>query len=315
MQSPVIDPLVVIVGPTGVGKTKLAFEVACQLDGEIISADSRLFYRGMDIGTAKPSSDMRAQICHHLIDFAEPQETVSIKIFQQKVEQCIQDIFTRQRLPILVGGTGQYIWSIVEGWSIPPQKPDVRIRSVLLDWEKEISPKEIHEKLRLIDPEAADKIDYRNIRRTLRALEVILGTGRLFSEQRRKIGANYSIKMIGITMPRPQLYQQIDLRIEQMMESGLIAEVESLLAKGLLSDLPSMSAIGYREVIEFIKGDISSDEAVQLIKRRTRQLVRRQANWFKLNDPRIHWFSSSSQLVEEVVNFIKSDKGWLCKLS
>lgn len=315
MQYPVIDPLVVIVGPTGVGKSQLSFDVARKLDGEIISADSRLFYRGMDIGTAKLSRDMQTRVPHHMIDIAEPDETIGIRIFQQKTEEIILNIQDRGHLPILVGGTGQYVNAVIQGWSIPPQKPNDELRNVLLNWIDEIGPEEMYEKLRFIDPKAASRIDYRNIRRTIRALEVIFGTGRLFSVQRVKKGSNHRIKMIGLTMPRADLYQKIDQRIEQMIDEGLLNEVQMLLDKGYSTELPAMSAIGYREVSDFLAKKISLQEAVLLIKKRTRQFVRRQANWFKQNDPNIHWFEPDSNLINAVVEFIQSSDGWISEPS
>jgi tRNA dimethylallyltransferase len=310
MQYPVNNPLVVIIGPTAVGKTRLAFEIARRLDGEIVSADSRLFYRGMDIGTAKPSLELRKMIPHHLIDFADPDESISLHVFQKKAEECIQDIISRKRLPILVGGTGQYIHAVIEGWSIPPQTSDGQLRRVLNDWTDEIGAEDVFQKLKFLDPAAAAKMDYRNRRRTVRALEVILGTGRLFSEQRKKVGTMYLIKMIGLTLPREQLYQRIDSRMEEMLENGFVEEVQKLLVKGYSTELPSMSAIGYREIADYLKKITTLDDAIILIKRRTRQFVRRQANWFKANDPHIHWFSSTPQTCSEVIKFIQSDEDW-----
>jgi tRNA dimethylallyltransferase len=313
MQYPVIDPLVLIVGPTGVGKTQLSFEVARQLSGEIISADSRLFYRGMDIGTAKPSAEMQKEVLHHLIDFAQPDESISLRIFQQRAEQSIQTVHASAHLPILVGGSGQYIRSIIEGWTIPPQKPDKKLRSVLSAWAEEIGSEEIYQRLKMLDPAAAVKIDHRNVRRTIRALEVILGTGRLFSVQRIKVGSKYSYKMIGLSLPRKELFKRIDERVDGMINGGLVAEVEGLLASGYSKDLPSFSAIGYKETIDYLENRISLDEAVRIMKSRTHQFVRRQANWFKPDDKRIHWFEYSSSAASEVVQFILSKEGWVCK--
>ena len=313
MQYPVIDPLVLFVGPTGVGKTQLAFEVACLLDGEIISTDSRLFYRGMNIGTAKPSPEMQKKIRHHLIDFVEPDEAISLRIFQQKAEQAIESVHSHGHLPLMVGGSGQYIHAIIEGWSIPPQKPDEKLRAALFNWADEIGSEELHHKLKLLDPVAASKIDHRNVRRTIRAMEVILGTGRSFSDQRRKVGPNYSYKIIGLHLPRDILFQRIDERVDQMITDGLVAEVEGLLKKGYSKDLPSLSAIGYKEIIDFMEKKISLDEAIRIIKSRTHQFIRRQANWFKKDDERIHWFIPSPLAISEVVKYIQSKEGWVCK--
>ena len=311
MQYPVPNPLVVIVGPTAVGKSRIAIELARRLNGEIVSADSRLFYRGMDIGTAKPSNEDRMQITHHLIDIAEPDEIISLRIFQSKAQEFINKVINNYKLPILVGGTGQYIHAITEGWTIPPQKPNEKLRTLLYDWADEIGTEGIHQKLVLLDPVAAEKIDPRNVRRTIRALEVILGTGKLFSHQRSKAGTKYDLKMIGLFLPREMLYQRIDERINQMISDGLIEEVKNLLSKGYSPDLPSMSAIGYHEISNYLQNKISYEDAIMLMKRKTRQFVRRQANWFKLNDPNIHWFIISSQIVEEITKFIQSGEDWV----
>ena len=277
MRYPVPNPLIVIVGPTAVGKSRIAIEVSGRLEGEIVSADSRLFYRGMDIGTAKPSDEDRRLIPHHLIDIADPDEVISLRIFQEKAQDCIRKIMNRNKLPILVGGTGQYIHSVTEGWIIPPQKPNHRMRNLLNAWANEIGSDAIYQKLVMLDPAAAKKIDPRNIRRTIRALEVILGTGKLFSLQQRKEGTKYYLKMIGLFLPRELLYQHIDERINQMITDGLIDEVKILLSKGYSSDLPSMSAIGYREISDYLQNKISYEDAIMLMKRKTRQFVRRQA--------------------------------------
>jgi tRNA dimethylallyltransferase len=311
MQYPVSNPLIVIVGPTAVGKSRIAIDVAKQLDAEIISADSRLFYRGMDIGTAKPSLEDRSQIPHYLIDISEPDEIISLQIFQEKALESINQISSRNKLPILVGGTGQYIHAITEGWTIPPQKPSEKLRIILNEWVNEIGFEEIHQKLVLLDPDAAKKIDPRNVRRTIRALEVIFGTGKHFSKQRKKEGMNYEFKMIGISMPRELLYNRIDERIGQMISDGFIEEVRNLLSKGYLSDLPSMSAIGYHEIADYLQNKITFEDAILLIKRRTRQFVRRQANWFKPKDPHIRWFTISDQIVKEIIEFIQSTEVWI----
>jgi tRNA dimethylallyltransferase len=270
-----------------------------------------LFYRGMDIGTAKPSNEERRLIKHHLIDIAEPDENISLHIFQLKAQECVRKIRDINKLPILVGGTGQYVHAITEGWVIPPQKPNEKLRTLLFDWAAEIGTVGIHEKLVLLDPVAAEKIDHRNVRRTIRALEVILGTGKLFSSQRSKVGTKYDLKIIGLSLPREMLYQRIDVRINQMISDGLIEEVKNLLSRGYSPDLPSMSAIGYHEISDYLQNKITCEDAIVLMKRRTRQFVRRQANWFKSNDPHIHWFVVSEQIVAEITKFIQSKDNWI----
>ena len=290
-QHPSKIPVTVIVGPTAVGKTAFAIELAKIANAEIVSADSRYFYRGMDIGTAKPTPEERQSIPHHLIDVADPDETWSLALFQQKAYDAIASIHERGKNVIVVGGTGQYIRALLQGWSPPTMEADLVMRAVLEDWANEIGPMEIHKKLAILDPIAAEKIDYRNVRRTIRALEVIFGSGQRFSEQRKVTESPYSFLILGLNRSRSSLYQRIDQRIDQMIRQGFIEEVAGLLEKGYSPTLPSMSAIGYREISAYLNHEISLDEAIRLIKQRTRNFVRRQANWFKTNDPQIHWFN------------------------
>ena len=311
MRYPVEHPVVILVGPTAVGKTALALELAGELDAEIISADSRLFYRGMDIGTAKPTAQELRSVPHHLIDIAEPGQTYSLALFQREALRIIADIQARGKLPLVVGGTGQYVRAITEGWSIPPQQPDERMRAAIEAWAEEIGAQALHARLALLDPAAAAAIDWRNRRRTVRALEVIFSTGRRFSEQRRKGKLPYQYKLIGLKRERDELYARIDARIEQMLADGLADEVRGLLARGYAPDAPALSAIGYGEMAAYIKGEMSLEEAVTLIKRRTRQFVRRQANWFKESDPRIRWFAMQEDVRSAIWTYIMEAEGWL----
>jgi tRNA dimethylallyltransferase len=298
-------PLIVIVGPTAVGKTAASIQLAKRLDGEIVSADSRLLYRGMDIGTAKPTKEEMENVPHHLIDVADPDENWSLAIYQREAYKIIDDIHERGKLPFLVGGTGQYIRSIIEGWLIPPQRPDYDLRHTLNQWAQKIGAEALYERLERIDPEAAEKIDHQNLRRTVRALEVIFKTGERFSDLRRRQVCPYHPIILGINRPREELYERVDQRIEQMLDEGLVDEVKQLLAAGYSPDLPTMSAIGYGEVIQVINGNMTLDEAITLIKRNTRTYIRRQANWFKPDDPRITWFTGSEYLVDKMENNIK----------
>ena len=305
MTSEQKKPLIVIVGPTAVGKTSVSIFLAQIFNGEIVSADSRLFYRGMDIGTAKPTVEEMQDVPHHLIDVADPNEIWNLAIFQRRAYQVIDQIYGRGRLPFLVGGTGQYIRSIIEGWHIPPQKPDYSIREALTLWADKIGAEALHKRLEAIDPQAADKIDYRNLRRTIRALEVIFKTGERFSELRQKQACPYHPIILGIERPREVLYERVDQRIENMLADGLVEEVKGLLEAGYAPDLPTFSGIGYQEIIQYLQGKISLEEAISLIKRNTRTFVRRQANWFKPDDRRITWFLASDNLVEEMTTTIR----------
>ncbi len=300
--------LIVIVGPTAVGKTETAIQLAEQFDGEIVSGDSRLFYRGMDIGTAKPTLEERQRVHHHLIDVADPNEVWSLGVFKNAAKQAIAEIHARNKLPFLVGGTGQYITALLEDWTVPAQQPDTRLREVLEQWAKTIGEDDLHRKLAILDPSAAETIDPRNLRRTIRALEVILKTGKRFSQQRQKGESPYQTLKIGLKRPRPVLYQRIDQRIDQMLKAGLVDEVKNLIEGGLKTNSPVFSTIGYREIAAYLQGKISLDEAVSLIKKNTRQFVRRQANWFKENDPQIHWFEMNEKTTRDIAELIR---GWL----
>ena len=301
-------PVIVIVGPTAVGKTELAIQLAERLPagGEIVSADSRLFYRGMDIGTAKPTRDEQARVRHHLIDIASPEEILSLAVFQQKAREAIADIHTRNKIALLVGGTGQYIRAVTEGWSPPHAEPDERLRGELERMKAERGHDWLYEKLKSMDPEAATKIDPRNYRRTIRALEVILMTGRRFSEQRGQSASPYHLITIGLTRPRPELYERVDQRIEAMFASGFLQEVRGLLARGYSPSLPTMSAIGYRECIRVIHGEVSEEQAKVEIRRATRVFVRRQANWFKETDPNIRWFRVEQGVLDKIEAYIRN---------
>lgn len=298
------NKLVIIIGPTAVGKTEFSIQLAERLNAEIISADSRLFYRGMDIGTAKPTLEDRSRVPHHLIDIADPDQTISLPIFQKAAQASITTITESGKLPFLVGGTGQYMRAVIEGWTGPAVPPNYELRQALQNWANAISPTGLHQRLHTIDPSAAQSIDPQNLRRTVRALEVIFTTGRLFSQQRQRGESLYKTTTIGLTRPREELYQRIDTRIEQMLEAGLVEEVRGLLDKGYHPDLPSFSAIGYREIVQYLLGKTTLEEAVMLIKRQTRVFVRRQANWFKIADPNIHWLRIEPQIFEKAQDLI-----------
>lgn len=300
--------VLVIIGPTAVGKTDLSISLAQKLNGEIISADSRLFYRGMDIGTAKPTKEQMSRIKHHLIDCADPREVWSLAVFREKVYQIIEDILSRGKLPVLVGGTGQYIRAITEGWDLPAQEPDDSMRSVLERWTAEIGKNELYRKLQIIDPAAAKEIDPTNVRRTIRALEVIFLTGRRFSEQRRKSNPKYQFWIIGLNRPREELYKRVDLRIEEMFKQGLVDETKALMAQGLNASDPSLSAIGYREVVEYLQCTITLDEAKMRMRKKTREFVRRQRNWFKPDDVDIHWYEISEGVEDRIVDDLRIGK-------
>jgi tRNA dimethylallyltransferase len=302
------QPLVAIIGPTAVGKTGISIRLAERLGGEIVSADSRLLYRGMDIGTDKPSREDRSRVPHHLIDVTDPDQPWSLAIYRREAIDTIDAIHQRGRLPMLVGGTGQYVTALLEGWIPPPKSGDPSLRQRLENYAEQQGTAALHKQLEEVDPTSAAKIDHRNVRRIVRALEIYHITGFPPSQQRSNQPPPYQDLRVGLTLPRPELYARIDTRIDAMLDAGLIAEVEELLERGYAPDLPAMSAIGYRQITDHLRGSISLDEAKSQIRKATRQFVRRQSNWFKQDDSRIHWFEVRDDVIDRVESLIRT---WL----
>jgi len=307
--SPSPRPLVSLVGPTAVGKTALSIELAERLDGEVVSADSRLFYRGMDIGTAKPTPDERARVPHHLIDIADPDETVGLADFLRLAQEAIADIHARGRLPILVGGTGQYVRAVIEGWAPPAVPPDPALRAELEAQARCEGAQALHERLAALDPTAAARIDPRNVRRVIRALEVCLLTGQPCSA--RRASPPYRTLSIGLTMERSALYARADARIEAMMAAGLPEEVRRLVEAGYGWRLPAMSGLGYIQFQPYFEGQATLEQVAQEMRRATRRFIRHQYNWFRLDDPRIRWFDAAQTTSEEIAEVIGP---WLTNL-
>ncbi len=309
----------VIVGPTAVGKTSLSLHLAEALEGEIISADSRSFYRGMDIGTAKPTPEERARVPHHLVDIADPDETVGLADYQDRAYAAIDDVLARDKLPLLVGGTGQYVQAVVEGWRIPRVPPHPDLREELEAKAERKSPYALHDWLKRLDPQAAEDIHPHNVRRVVRALEVCLITGRPISEQQGKEPPPYQILQIGLTMDRDDLYERADRRLEMMIEAGLVDEVRALLEQGYHWHLPAMSAVGYTEFEPFFEGSpperaeetVEVGEVMAEIRSNLHRFIRHQYNWFSLDDPAIHWFDVAHTAHQEIEAVVRR---WLSEL-
>ncbi len=293
-DQPVLPPLIVVVGPTAVGKTATAICLCQDFSGEMVSADSRQIYRGMDIGTAKPTVTELAATAHHLIDLVDPDQTLSLPEYQQRAYGAITDVLDRDRTPFLVGGTGQWVRAVVEGWCVPRVSPDPQLRADLQADADLFGSQQLHARLAQVGPAAAAKIDRRNVRRVIRALEVYLKTGVPISQQQRAQSPPYRILQIGLTVPREMLYARVDARVDRMMAEGLLAEVEGLTDSGYGLDLPAMSGLGYRQIGQHLAGHITLDQAVRLIKKETRRFIRQQYNWFRLNDLAIHWLDTSA---------------------
>lgn len=298
--------LLMLVGPTGSGKSSLAIQLALALDTDIISADSRYLYRQLNIGTAKPTPGELSRVRHHMVDCADLDSPWSIGEYKSSVEKIFLELNSHSKIPLMVGGTGQYIRAFSQNWQIPEIEPDNHLRVVLEKIGEEIGFEKMYENLAVIDPEAAKFIDHRNYRRTIRALEVFLTTGKRFSELRTKGESRFDLLILGLAWERQELYERIDERIEKMLEEGFIQEVEGLLAAGYRENLDRMGVIGYSELTSYLDGLISLEEAVALIKRNTRKYVRRQANWFKPNNPEITWFNAKDpDILEKMLDRIR----------
>ena len=285
-----MEYLVAIVGPTGTGKSRLALHLAQSMNGEIVSADSRQVYRYMDIGTAKPSLQELSSVPHHLIDVVNPDEDFNLAQYQQLAQEAFEGIQRRHKMALLVGGSGLYVWAVVEGWETPPVVPDRKFRYSLEKKAAQKGKEELYHELKEIDPVAALRIDPRNVRRTIRALEVRRAAGIPFSRLQQKKVPPFRTLIIGLTADRKELYRRTDMRIDHMIELGLVEETKELLAMGYYFDLPAMSGIGYRQIGMFLHGELTLEAAVQKIKFETHRLVRHQYNWFRLTDARIQWF-------------------------
>ena len=293
-RTPADSGVLAIVGPTAVGKTALSLEVAKAIGAEVVSIDSGQIYRGMDIGTAKPSPTELQVVPHHMIDVFEPSRSVSVSEFRDLARKAIGDIQSRGRTPLLVGGSGLYFRAVVDPLEFPGTDAEVRAR--VQKHADEEGPEELHARLSVMDPEAAERIDPQNVRRTVRALEVIELTGRRFSEFRvawDQYESIYSIRVAGLTLPKDELNRRINSRVDALMAAGLLDELKALGKRGLRKSITAVQALGYAQLIDHLDGKCSLEEAVDQIKRGTRRFARRQLSWFKA-DPRVHWFAADS---------------------
>ncbi|MCL2615194.1 MAG: tRNA (adenosine(37)-N6)-dimethylallyltransferase MiaA [Dehalococcoidia bacterium] len=288
--------VVTIIGPTGVGKSALALKLAGALKAEIISADSRQIYRSLDIGTAKATKAEQELVRHHLIDIVAPDEDFSLAQYQQMAYQAIDDINARHKLPLLVGGSGLYVWAVLEGWQIPKVAPDAALRRELEARAASGEAAQLYAELQQLDSEAAARIDPRNVRRVIRALEI--GHQPQKNAPPSKVTPSFEQMVIGLTCPRDALYNRIDKRVDIMLQQGLTDEVRRLLERGYKADLPAMSGIGYRQMVAFLNGKVSQEEAVQQIKFESHGLARQQYNWFSLKNATIHWFNVTEDYYE-----------------
>lgn len=302
-------PIVAIIGPTAVGKTSLGIALAKRFNGEIISADSRQFYRYMDVGTAKPTPKERAHAIHHLVDIAAPDETIGLAEYLRLARATIESVASRGHLPLIVGGTGQYIRALLEGWQVPEVQPDPTFREVL-ERQAESDPQALWNRLIALDPAAAEFIHPHNLRRVIRALEVTLKSGKPFSELRRRIPPHYRTLKLGLTLQREILYARADARVDAMVAAGLAQEVAELVSQGYGLDLPAMSSLGYIQFGPYLEGDATLDEVVERIKLDTHDFIRRQYAWFRPNAPDIVWLDACDPdvqplAIQKVAHFLQ----------
>jgi tRNA dimethylallyltransferase len=294
--------LVAIVGATATGKTALAIELARRFDGEIVSADSRQIYRGMDIGTAKPTAAERASARHWLIDVVDPDEAFTLASFLDLARAALDDIWRRGTRSVVVGGTGQYVWALLEGWRVPSVPPDAPLRAELEQLATTDGASALLDVLRRIDPESATTIDPRNVRRVIRAIEVTRATGRPFSLGRAKEQPPFDATIVGLRLDRDRLYACIDARVDAMIEQGFVDEVRRLNSAGLGCELASMASIGYREICAYLHDELTLGAAINRIKTQTHRLARMQNTWFRADDTRIQWLDAeASDLIERAV--------------
>lgn len=281
-------PLIAIVGPTASGKSELAVALAHALGGEVVGADSRQVYRGMAIGTAQPGTELLSAVPHHLISFLAPDSPFGLAQYLDLAHEAIAAIRARGRVPIVVGGTGQYIAALLEGWHVPRVPPDPALRATFAAEAERLGAATLHARLAALDPAAAAAIHPRNVRRVVRALEVIEHTGRPFSAQQQRHGAAAGI-VVGLDLPRETLYERIDRRVEAMYNAGLLDEVRWLAEAGYRRDLPSMASIGYPEAWAALTGEIAMDEAIRHTQLATHRLARQQFTWFRRMASGVTW--------------------------
>jgi len=287
------ERLAVLCGPTAVGKTALAVALARRLDAEIVCADSRTVYRGLDIGTAKPDVSQRAQVPHHLLDVVDPAESFTVADFQRLTREAIDGIRSRGHVPLLAGGTGLYIRAVVDDLAIPHVAPDGRLRAALEVEARTRGPASLHGRLAQVDPVAAGRIHPHNVRRVIRALEVATVTGRPISALQHRGAPPAAVAMVGVTMERSGLYRRIDQRVEEQLAAGLVHETRALLARGVPASAPAMQSLGYKEIGGWLRGEYGYAEAVRRLKRNTRRYAKRQLTWFG-RDPRIRWLDAAA---------------------
>jgi tRNA dimethylallyltransferase len=294
-----MERLVAIVGPTASGKSGIALELAKRLGGEIVNGDSRQVYRGMAIGTAAPPAEELRAVRHHLYGFRDPRDAYSLALYQRDARAAFDGLWSRGSFAWLVGGTGQYVWSLLENWTVPEVAPDEELRARLRARAEAEGAATLHEQLAAVDPAAAEKIDFRNVRRVIRALEVFTVTGVPISQWQTRGEPGFGYLLFGIDVPLHELDRRIDLRVDAMFAGGIVDETRALLDAGLTSRDSAMASIGYAQAARHIAGECSLADAVDDTKRATRRLAREQLKWFRKDDARIRWVKEADAIEME----------------
>lgn len=298
-----LPPVVVLLGPTAVGKTELSLGLCEYFHGEVVSADSRQIYRGMDIGTAKATAAERVRVPHHLIDICAPDEPFSLADYQQRAYAAIAAIHAQGKVPFLVGGSALYIRAVVDGLRIPEAPPNPQVRVELEAFLAAEGREALFLRLQALDPATAAVIDGKNPRRVLRALEIFLTTGKAKVEMEGTQPPPYRFLLLGLDRPRDQLYERIDRRVDAMMEQGLLEETSRLLTAGYRPPLPAITSLGYREIIAYLENELPLPAAIEKIKTETHRYVRHQATWFR-KMPNIVWFTLDETTPETIAERI-----------
>jgi len=306
-------PLVILTGPTAVGKTSLSIQLAKCINGEIISADSMQVYKGMDIGSAKITQEEMCDVPHHLIDVLEPWEEFNVTVFQQKCKECMEEIYERGHIPILAGGTGFYIQAVLRDIDFTENEENTAYRTELEQLAAEKGAEYLHQMLLEVDPQAAEAIHANNIKRTIRALEYFHLTGEKISEHNEREAQKenaYNACYFVLNDDRQLLYERIEKRVDEMVNNGLVEEVRTLMAKGCTRNMVAMQGLGYKEIVDYLDGKCSLEEAIYIIKRDTRHFAKRQLTWFK-REKDVIWVDKDALVTENsqlefIINELKT---------
>ncbi len=297
--------LVAVVGATAAGKSEAAVAIAEALDGEVVNADAYQVYEGMDIGSAKPSAALRSRVRHHLFDITTPARPLTLARYLDLAHTALADVWSRGKLPVLVGGSGQYVWALVEGWSVPRVAPDPALRLELKALARDQGAAALLDRLRALDPDAAARLDPHNTRRMVRALEVVVASGRPLAARQTRAPIDADVLVLGLRCDRAELYRRIDARVDAMYNAGLVDEVQRVRERGWGDASPVTSGIGYKEASAHLDGALTLDDAIECTKARTHRLVRTQSTWFKPSDARIRWVDAGDEASAECVEAVR----------